>query len=137
MPTRVKRREYAVALDAAGRLTAEGNSPLELDEPWTPEHLVLAALAVCSVTSLRYHARRANLELTATASASGEVAPREEDGRYAFVEIDCRVEAEIEPQPADDELTALLARAERGCFVGASLTATPRYAWIVNSVNVK
>ena len=128
----MKRSEYAVALDRAGRLTAEGRSQLALEQPWTPEHLLLAGLAICSVASLAYHARRANLDLTASATASGTVAPREEDGRYAFVEVDCHVEAELDPALPGEELTALLAKAERGCFVGASLTARPRYRWIVN-----
>jgi uncharacterized OsmC-like protein len=137
VPTRTKRREYAIALDRAGRLTAEGESQLQLDDAWTPEHLVLAALALCSVTSLRYHARRANVELAATASASGAVAQREEDGRYAFVEIDCRVDAELDPLPVEDELGTLLAKAERGCFVGASLTAAPNYRWNVSRGSAK
>ena len=137
MPTRVKRREYAIEVDRDGGLTAEGESNLELEEAWTPEHLVLAALAVCSVTSLRYHARRANIDLVATASASGTVAPREEDGRYAFVEIECRVDAELDPLPEGEKLAELLAKAERGCFVGASLTATPNYRWNVSKVTVK
>jgi len=137
VPTRAKRREYAIALDGAGGLTAEGESNLELEDAWTPEHLVLAALALCSVTSLRYHARRANLDVAATASASGAVAPRDEDGRYAFVEIQCRVDAELDPLPDGQELGALLANAERGCFVGASLTAPPEYHWNVSRVRVK
>jgi len=137
VPTRATRREYAIGIDREGRLTAEGESSLELDDAWTPEHLVLAALALCSITSLRYHARRANLEVSATASASGAVAPRAEDGRYAFVEIECRVDAEIDPLPEGENLPELLAKAERGCFVGTSLTARPNYRWNVNRVRVK
>lgn len=98
---------------------------------------MLAALAICSVTSLRYHVRRANLDLVATASASGTVTRREEDGRYAFVEVECRIEAELEPIPPGDELAALLVKAERGCFVGASLTAKPQYRWVVNGREVE
>jgi organic hydroperoxide reductase OsmC/OhrA len=137
VPTKVKRSEYAIAVDRAGRLTAEGRGVVDLQEPWTPEHLVLAGLAICSVTSLRYHARRADLDLVAASSASGTVTRREEDGAYAFVEIECRIEAELEPVPPGDELTALLAKAERGCFVGASLTAKPRYRWVVNGREIE
>jgi uncharacterized OsmC-like protein len=137
VPTRVKRSEYAIGVDRAGRLTAEGLGVVDLEEPWTPEHLVLAGLAVCSVTSLRFHARRANLDLVATASASGTVTRREEDGRHAFVEVECRIEVELDPTPPGDELTALLAKAERGCFVGASLTAKPRYRWVVNGKEIE
>ena len=55
---------------------------------------------------------------------------RESDGRYAFVEIRAELEVEIEPPPED--LRAPLERAERDCFIGASLTAKPGYRWTVN-----
>jgi len=38
----------------------------------------------------------------------------------------------LEPQPEPDALAELLALAERDCFVGSSLTAKPRYRWVVN-----
>ena len=34
------------------------------------------------------------------------------------------------------ERLALLEKAERDCFVGASLTARPRYTWLVNGREV-
>ena len=54
---------------------------------------------------------------------------RPEDGRYAFVEIDVELDLELDPVPPGDELAALLAKAERDCFVGASLKPSPRYRW--------
>jgi hypothetical protein len=57
------------------------------------------------------------------------VTRREDDGRFAFVEIEARFDVHFEPSPADQ--AALLAKAERDCFVGASLTAPPRYVWTV------
>ncbi len=132
VPTRAKRFEYAIALDRDGRLAAEGCPPLRLGEEWTADHLLLAALARCTVHSLRYHARQAELRFAAAAEASGIVTRREEDGRYAFVEIDCAIEAELEPEPGADDLKELIFRAERDCFVGASLTVKPRYRWTVN-----
>ena len=122
--------EYAISLDRAGRPAAEGGEPLELPEEWTAEHLVLAGLARCSLTSLRYHATRAGLDAVGSASARGRVTRREDDERYAFVEIECELDVEIEPEPGD--LAELLAQAERDCFVGASLTTRPRYRWRVN-----
>jgi organic hydroperoxide reductase OsmC/OhrA len=127
-----KRFEYAAAVDRAGRISAEGAAPLELGDEWTPEHLVLAGLARCTLASLTFHAQRAGLDLTASASAAGAVTKREEDGRYAFVEIDCRVEVELERELPGDELRALVEKAERDCFVGASLTVHPRYHWRVD-----
>lgn len=41
MPAKAKEFRYAIGLDRTGRVTADGQSPLDLDEAWTPEHLVL------------------------------------------------------------------------------------------------
>lgn len=42
----------------------------------------------------------------------------------------------MEPVPPGDELAALIAKAERDCFVGASLDPPPRYRWRVNGEDV-
>ena len=57
---------------------------------------------------------------------------RETDGRYALVEINAALEVAVEPDPGDDAVADLLAKAERDCFVGASLTVAPDYTWTVN-----
>jgi uncharacterized OsmC-like protein len=128
--SRAKRFEYAVRMDRAGSYAAEDAPPVALGEEWTPEHLVLAGLVRCSVQSLRHHAQRLGADAVADASAWGLVTRREEDERYAFVEVECRIDVELEPAP--EELDELLAKAERDCFVGASLTVKPRYRWTVN-----
>jgi uncharacterized OsmC-like protein len=121
---------YEIAQDRAGRVTAGGQAPLDLDEAWTPEHLVLAGLVRCTLQSLRFHANRAGVDFLADAAASGRVTKRDSDGRYAFVELEVSVDLELEPELA--ELGELLAKAERDCFVGASLTPKPLYRWRVN-----
>jgi len=134
---RAKVLDFAVALDAEGRLSVEGSAPLPLPAEPTPEHLLLAALVRCSLASLGYHARRAGLEArVAAASASGRITKREQDGRYAFVEVECRLDVALDPPPGLEDARVLLAKAERDCFVGASLTARPRYAWRVNGADV-
>ena len=134
-----RRFDYAVAVDRAGRISVEGHEPvlLEEDEGWTPEALVLAGLARCTIASLVYHARRAGLDLVASASASGTVTKRETDERYAFVAIDCELEVELDPELADEPLAELLGKAERDCFVGASLTVAPTYRWRVNNRSIR
>ncbi len=131
MSGQAKHFEYRASLDRAGHALAEGGSPLELTEAWTPEHLLLAGLVACSIKSLRHHAGRAGLALAADGSARGTVARRDEDGRFALVDVDVRIEAELDPAP--ESLEELLAKAEHDCFVGASLTTTPRYEWVVNA----
>lgn len=126
-----KEFRYAIALDRAGRLTADGDAPLDLDPAWTPEHLVLAGLVRCTLQSLRFHADRGGTDFLASATASAKVTKREDDGRYAFVEIGVELDVELDPKPDPEALQQLLALAERDCFVGASLQPPPAYHWTV------
>lgn len=105
---------------------------LEVDRNWTPEHLVLAGLGRCTLKSLEFHAGRESISASGTAAAAGTVTKLEEDGRYAFVEVECGLDVELEPAPQGERLTELLDLAERDCFVGASLTVATRYEWRVN-----
>jgi hypothetical protein len=66
------------------------------------------------------------------AEAEGVVTKRDEDGRYAFVEVSARLDVELDPLPDRETVAELLELAERDCFIGASLTAPPHYVWRVN-----
>ena len=135
MAVRARTFTYAVSLDGGWTATSDkGGAAIELDEAWTPEHLVLAGLARCTLTSLRYHARLRGLESRSSATASAVITKRESDGRYAFVEIELEFDVTLEPPPSD--LPELLARAERDCFIGASLALEPAYRWTVNGEEV-
>jgi organic hydroperoxide reductase OsmC/OhrA len=109
-----------------------GGEGIPMDDAWWAEHLVLAGLARCTLTSLDYHAHRANLASGGSATARGVVTQRESDGRYAFVDFEVDLDVELEPQPDEESVLELVSKAERDCFVGSSLTAKPRYAWTVN-----
>ena len=127
---RAKVLDYAVGLGHDGGWLIDDGVE-RLGERWTAEHLVLAALVRCSLTSLAYHARRAQVAITASSGdAHGKITKRDGDGRYAFVEIDVRLEVSLEPGRGD--VAELLAKAERDCFIGASLTVKPRYSWAVD-----
>jgi len=134
VPTHAKSFDYAVSLDETwdARSDRGGGVLAGADEAsWTPEHLVLAGLARCTLTSLRYHCVRAGVALTSSASAHGTVTRREPDGRFAFVEITFAATVSFDPRPDDDAIGDLLAKAERDCFVGASLAPGPKYSWDV------
>ena len=134
MSARARRFSYEVSLRDDWALESSlGGTPIPNDEEaWTPEHLVLAGLCRCILTSFRYHARRAGLEPATSGVAEGVVTRREADGRFAFVEIRVDLRVRLDPAPAPDELAALAAMGERDCFVGASLTVKPDYHWTVN-----
>lgn len=98
---------------------------------------MLAALVRCTLTSLDYHTRRAGLTAAGSGRAHGTVTKRNTDGRYAFVDIEARYDVEVEDPPDRDVMRELLESAERGCFVGNSLSAKPRYHWTVNEEDVR
>ncbi|MEO5577271.1 MAG: OsmC family protein [Gaiellaceae bacterium] len=135
MAVQAKTFSYEVSLDRDWAASSnEGGSTIPNEEAWSPEHLVLAGLARCTLTSLRHHARRVGLDSGGSADASGEVTQRDTDGRYAFVRIKVELDVTLDPTPAN--VRELLSKAERDCFVGASLTAKPRYRWTVNGEEV-
>lgn len=131
MPIRARSFSFAVSVGRDGAATSEkGGSPIPAEEAWSPEHLLLAGLTRCSLTSLRFHARRDGIEVDGGGGASGEVAVRPTDGRFAFVRIEVELDVTLDPTPTS--VRELVAKAERDCFVGASLTAKPSYRWIIN-----
>jgi organic hydroperoxide reductase OsmC/OhrA len=132
-----KEFRYAIALDRAGQVTADGQAPIDLDPAWTPEHLVLAGLVRCTLQSLRFHTARAGMDFVASATACGRVTRPAADERYSFVELDVDLDVELEPEPAGHALRELLALAERDCFIGASLRPHPRYRWRVNGTSIE
>ena len=122
--------EYAVEVDGGGRMTIPGGGQFVPPEGWSADHLLLAALVRCSIDSFAYHARRAGHETRASGSAQGTITKSGDDDRYRFVAITVRIDAQLQPRAADTD--ALVAKAERDCFVGASLTLKPEYEWRVS-----
>ena len=112
--------------------SARGGSAIPADEAWAAEHLVLAGLVRCTLSSLDHSAGRAGLDVAASGRAHGVVTKRDDDGRYAFVRIDVHFELELDAATDPDAVKELVARAEKGCFVGNSLIARPAYQWTVN-----
>ena len=138
MSAEAKTFNYAVSLDRDGAVSSsEGGSSIASEEAWSPEHLVLAGLARCTLTSLRYHCVRASITLASSSTARGTVTRRESDGRFAFVEIAFEADVSFDPKPDDETIADLLAKAERDCFVGASLTKAPDYTWTLNGRAVR
>jgi organic hydroperoxide reductase OsmC/OhrA len=121
---------YAVSVDAAGRMIAD-DEPVELGGQWTPDHLLLAAVVRCAIVSLAYHGRRAGVDVVASGAANGTVTIPEGEERFRFVEIAVDLSVTIDPRPEPEALEQLLAKAERDCFVGASLITKPVYRWTV------
>jgi organic hydroperoxide reductase OsmC/OhrA len=131
-------REFDVSVDSTRTArSSRGGAAFEADAAWSAEHVLLAALVRCTLTSLDYHLKRQGLTGTASGAAHGKVAKRESDGLYALVEIEVRYEVELTEPPEPESVLSLVARAERGCFVGNSLAVRPRYRWTVNGQEVR
>ena len=130
MPVSAKTLEYDVEVDRGGRMTVPGGGQFVPPEGWSADHLLLAALVRCSLDSFAYHARRAGHEVTAGGEAQGVITKDGDDGRYRFVEIEVRIDAQLTPRT--NEVDDLIAKAERDCFVGASLSLKPEYTWRVS-----
>jgi uncharacterized OsmC-like protein len=132
MAVPAKEFTYRVRLEDGGVMLADGAGAIEAPEVWRPDHFLVAALLTCTLESLRYHAERAGLEASGRGEGHALVTKREDDARYAVVEIDASYEIALAPDPGDEGTAALLFKAERDCFVGASLTAEPEFRWSVN-----
>jgi uncharacterized OsmC-like protein len=130
--------EFDVAVDRNGTATSDRGGPaIAKDEEWWSEHFVLVGLVRCTLASLGYAARRAQVDVVAHGRAHGTVTKREADGRYAFVDIESSFEVAVVPPLDPEALATLLEKTERGCFVGNSLTPRPRYRWKVNGEEVR
>lgn len=132
---RVHEFDVTVDRDRVAR-SALGGSPLPREAEWWAEHYVLAGLVRCTLASMDYAARRAGANCVGSGSAHGVVTKREEDGRYALVEIDASFDVQLAPAPAPEDLPEIIGRAEAGCFVGNSLSVEPSYHWTVNGEEI-
>jgi uncharacterized OsmC-like protein len=132
---RVLEFDVTVDRDRTAR-SGRGGSAIPADEAWSSEHLVLAGLVRCTLASLDHSARQAGLEIAGSGSAHGLVTKRDDDGLYAFVAIESHFELVLDPATEPGALRDLVARAEKGCFVGNSLVVRPSYKWTINGEEV-
>ena len=136
MGVQVKEFTYDVLLEDDGVMLADGAGAIDAPEAWKPDHFLVAALLRCTLQALRYHAERAGLEASGRGEGRALVTKREADERYAVVEIVVSYDIALASDPGDEAVADLLAKAERDCFVGASLTVEPEYRWNVNGRTV-
>jgi organic hydroperoxide reductase OsmC/OhrA len=125
---------FETTLHADGRASVENGEPHALGGEWTAEHLVLAGLAKCSLTSLAHFARQRGAAAEGDVRTDGTIT-RREDGSWGFVEIACVMDVTVEPEP--DDLAGLLDSAEWGCFISSSLRPKPVYSWRVNGREIR
>jgi len=136
------------AVDASARITgsvtlsADGLPPLQTAPPaqfdgpgdlWSPETLLVGAVADCYVLTFRAIARASNLSWTALhCSAEGRLDRAE--GGARFTELTLNVRLTIPPNTDAERARRLLEKAERACLITNSLTLTPRLNCAVETV---
>jgi len=97
-----------------------------LEGRWTPEELLLAAVAGCYTTTLRAIAGTAEFNFTdLQVEASGTV--RKADSGYTFTQITLRPNLKIDSAEERERALDLLKRAEKLCLVGRALGTSLKF----------
>jgi len=103
--------------------TINFSAPVEFaGEPglWTPEHLLVSALATCFVTTLRFIAEKSKLEVVAL-ETSVEGILEKVDGGFRFTRFILRPTLTIAREDDRELGLRLLQKAERACLISRSL----------------
>ncbi len=148
MATQVRYKEFRfpvdVAWDEGRRTTAKvsGKHHLRIATPpvfrgsdpelWSPEDTFVAAAASCLAVTIYALAERDELPLRALSISAEGVVGRRPDGRQGFLRIDQRVQVQTDPGH-EDAVRTLVARAEDGCLVTASLDLPVQTETLVSS----
>lgn len=110
-------------LSSLGRPDLPTAPPLEFDGPgdaWSPEHLLLSAVASCFLFTFRAVARAAHIEFAdLTIHADGTV--DRQAGVTMFTNILLRPRLVVRPGTNRETLAQVLAKTEKACLVSASL----------------
>lgn len=115
--------EGLVTLSADGLPTLDTAPPAEYGGPgdqWSPETLLVAAVADCFILTFRAIARISKLEWTSlTCNVNGVL--DKVDGTTRFTELFIRAGLRIPAGTAAERASRLLERAEKGCLITNSL----------------
>lgn len=125
--------QYKVAASAGPegdvRLTGDGLEPLpsapsvEFDGPggrWSPETLLVAAIADCFMLSFRASAAASRLSWTALQCEVSGTLERSE-GKAKFTQFVIHATLEVAPEANEDRAQRILQKAEENCLITNSL----------------
>lgn len=127
-----------VSLDSPGLPGLSSAPPTEFGGPgdrWSPETLLVGAVADCFVLTFRAIARHAKLEFTSLACDVTGTLERKER-RVSFTELVIHAELEIPPDTDEAQARAALERAEQSCLITNSLTARSHLEAVVRAAAV-
>ena len=122
-----------VIISSRGVPDLETAGPAEFGGPgdvWSPETLLVGAVANCFILSFRAIARKAKLEwITLTAEASGNLDKL--DGFTQFVGFSIEAELTIPDEKYRKKAEVILEKAEKYCLVSNSMKAATRLDAVV------
>ncbi len=125
--------EGDVNLSTAGVPTLASAAPVEFGGPggrWSPESLLVAAVADCFVLSFRAIARASRLPWTALqCDVAGTLARA--DGKTKFTEFAVRATLKLPADGDADKARSLLTKAEASCLITNSMSATTHLTALV------
>ena len=89
---------------------------------WTPEHLLLGAVATCYVSTFRAIAERSKLEVAGLEVFVEGIITKEQGG-FRFTEIIIRPLITVERESDREKAQRLAEKAENACLISRSLSA--------------
>lgn len=118
--------------EKTGMLSAEGDglpelpfaSPPEFGGPdsiWSPEHLFVASVAGCLMTTFRSIAARSGVEVLDYSDEATGIMRKGSDGLYSIEQIMLRPTIVISDDSKTDRARRLIERAEEVCLIGRSI----------------
>lgn len=120
--------ESAVKLQAPGLPALESDAPAEFGGPgdkWSPESLLVAAVADCFVLSFKAIASASRFSwISISCSVRGTLEHVERQTRFTKFELDASLT--ISPEVNEMKARRLLEKAEQACLITNSLTADTR-----------
>ena len=120
--------EGEIALESAGLATLASTAPAEFGGPgdrWSPETLLVGALADCFILTFRAVARAAKLPwLSLRCEVEGTLDRVERTTQFTAFRV--RASLDVPPGTDPEEAKRVLERSEHGCLISNSLKATPQ-----------
>jgi len=138
MTTMIESHDYHLTLRSTGPKAGEftgtegevpalaAASPPEFQGPgktWSPEHLFVAAISGCLMTTFRAIAERSGVEVLEYSDAPSGRLARGEDGRYRMESVTLRPRVVVSDDDEVDKTVRLLHKAEEACLISRSVSA--------------
>lgn len=135
----IESHDYRIQLSGTGAKTGmlassgDGLDPLEVSSPpefggpagiWSPEHLFVASLASCLMTTFRAMADASNIDVVDYRDDATGHLVRDETRKYLFDEVTLRPRVVVADPSHIDRTLRLLEKAEGVCLISRSVASS-------------